>query len=64
MADSKFTEDEKTQKCLKLISETENEILKTQCDGEVTVDPYGNIEFKIYKDEVETTTTSSEGISI
>ncbi len=56
-----LTDKEKSDKCMRLIWETENEILKNQCDGEISLDQYGNFEFKIYDQEEE---VQNDGISI
>ena len=59
LSDTQLTDKEKSDKCLRLIWETENEILKSQCDGEVSLDQYGNFQFKVYEEEE----TSSDGTS-
>jgi hypothetical protein len=62
--DKTLTREEQTRKCLRIVNDTENEILANQCDGEISVDMYGNFQFKLYKDEEEdVTATSSEGVS-
>jgi hypothetical protein len=60
LSDKKLTDKEKAVKTLKIINDTESEILKSQCDGEVHIDQYGNFQFKVYEEE----DTSSDGTSI
>jgi hypothetical protein len=59
LSDKSLSDVQKSQKCFKIINDTENEILKSQCDGEVSFDKYGNLEFKVYVEEE----ASSDGIS-
>jgi hypothetical protein len=56
LSDENIAQKEKSDKCLKVIWETENEILKSQCDGEISLDQYGNFQFKVYEDEEEVQT--------
>ena len=60
LSNNNLTEKEKSEKYYRLIWETENEILKNQCDGEISLDQYGNFEFKLYEQEQF---VQSEGIS-
>jgi hypothetical protein len=58
--------EEKAKLLAREIYNTEKEILSNRVDGEINIDPYGNIDINIYKEEENEIQDNSkqEGISI
>jgi hypothetical protein len=64
LSDNNLTKEEKGKQCLQLINDAETEVLKNKNDGEISIDQYGNFEFKLYEEiKPEEETKSSDGVS-
>lgn len=58
--DDNMTIEEKAKTFIKEQWKAENEIIKENLDGEIRVNPYGNLEFDFYKDENESENASED----
>lgn len=69
MEDENLSDAQKANTFIKEQWKAENEILKEKLDGEIRLNPYGNVEFDFFKENEEKNTenveesTSTDGIS-